>query len=85
MIAMCLASIFLQNPRKSTDTSASEFVEIPTEIFMASQPDHRILMKDIMFMVGHAETMVATTVELCGNVVVVVVGLAELFWLASNN
>lgn len=51
---------------------------------MASQPDHRILMKDIMFMVGHAETMVATTVELCGNVVVVV-GLAELFWLASNN
>ena len=53
---------------------------------MASQPDHRILMKDIMFMVGHAETMVATTVELCGNVVVVVVvGLAELFWLASNN
>ena len=52
---------------------------------MASQPDHRILMKDIIFMVGHAETMVATTVELCGNVVMVEVGLAELFWLASNN
>ena len=26
---------------------------------MASQLDHRILMKDIMFMVGHAEMSVA--------------------------
>ena len=38
-------------------------MEIPTEIFMASQLDHRILMKDIMFMVGHAEMSVAAVVE----------------------
>ena len=29
---------------------------------MASQPDHRILMKDIMFMVGHAETTTVAAV-----------------------
>ena len=29
---------------------------------MASQPDHRILMKDIMFMVGHAEMLTVAAV-----------------------